>query len=520
MSLADDLARDGYAGPLRLFTPDQCAALLQRMRTETRRVNLWDKDRAVDGPAFYEAGTNAVLIETLRDMLGEDLVLWGASLIVKQGNEVHPFHSDVESMAPEGGFVTAWIGLSNTQRESGLKFIRGSHRYGVTAQEANHRRGIARDASSEDTALAAARELDADAELVQPDVSIGEAMLFDGRIWHGSRNEAGTTRTALLLQYARADRPVYLPAHFGWPIEHRAEPRPPVLVVSGKAPIGVNRVVTGPLQQVPNAAFALAPPPDVAPSRFASIGHFHGQTPALLDLEGHSSLLAPGQSPHPLHSHVEEEILVVLAGAAELHTAADGAGAGLVTSAMGPGDFAYYPARQWHTIVNSSDRPVLYTMLKWSGAAERKLRRGDELQLIRAGDMLRQAADPNAFNRGAVLDVASRWLGRLHGHVSVLAAGAGYEAHTDPYDVAILLIEGTIETLGQTLSAPALLYHPAGAPHGLRASGDGPARYLAFELHGAAADEPVSRRRLARLARRGKDLARKVLRPIKRLLRA
>ena len=30
----------------------------------------------------------------------------------------HPWHCDIESCAPEGGFVSVWIGLLNTQKES------------------------------------------------------------------------------------------------------------------------------------------------------------------------------------------------------------------------------------------------------------------------------------------------------------------------------------------------------------------------------------------------------------------
>jgi hypothetical protein len=41
--------------------------------------------------------------------------------------------------------------------------------------------------------------------------------------------------------------------------------------------------------------------------------------------------------------------------------------------------------------------------------------------------------------------------------------------------------------MGQTMTAPAFCYHPAGSLHGIRAIGDRPARYLVIEMHGERA---------------------------------
>ncbi len=69
----------------------------------------------------------------------------------------------------------------------------------------------------------------------------------------------------------------------------------------------------------------------------------------------------------------------------------------------------------------------------------------------------------------------------------MLQPGAGYEPHADPYDVAILLLSGTVETLDRTLTAPGVIYYCAGEPHGMRNVGQDPARYLVFEFHPGAA---------------------------------
>jgi len=492
----------GYAGPVAVFDAAECARLLSAFRAEAGRPKTWSKGWAASSPAFHRVASDPRILDLVRPTLGDDIVLWGASLIVKAESDIHPFHTDVESMTPEGGFVTVWIGLENTDRSSGLKFVPGSHRYGITLQELDHRAGVSRRDSTDETTLAAARQHDAAAEIVQPEVHDGEALVFDGRVWHGSHNKTKAVRTALLLQYARPDRPVRIPRTFTWPIEFHRSRKPPVVVVGGKGRREVNRIVRAPRRSkaVGNGVHLL--PPAVLPpgQSFASFPHFWGGTPALTDIECHSSLLAPGASPHALHQHIEEEILVVVSGTAELHVADDAAGnVNAERVRMGAGDFAYYPTGTYHTLSNAGDTPLLYTMFRWVNFGKPAERRAAPRAFIRAGDAI--ASAPPGI--GAPLwQVRTRWLKRLHAHVSVLAPGEGYQPHADRYDVAMLLLAGRVETLDREVSAPALLYHPARAEHGIRAGGDQQARYLVFELEGRPSPLAALARLQHRLANR------------------
>jgi hypothetical protein len=78
-------------------------------------------------------------------------------------------------------------------------------------------------------------------------------------------------------------------------------------------------------------------------------------------------------------------------------------------------------------------------------------------------------------------------LRRLHCHISLLEPGAGYDPHADAYDVAIVVLDGKVETLGQRVGPHATIFHPAGQLHGIRNPGTVPARYVVFEFHGAQA---------------------------------
>lgn len=242
------LVDQGYAGPIRLYSRQECATLMRRLTAERRALEAsWLKGYAAVGRTFYDVAADPRILDFIRPVLGPDIVLWGAQLIRKKGNEVHPFHTDAETSAPDGRFVSFWMGLENTGPSSGLMFVPGSHRFGTTIQEINARRGVTRNDSMGEQVLDAARAFAADPAIAQPPVSEGEALLFDGRAWHGSHNVGATSvRTALLLQYAAADNPVRMPSSFTWPLTFREDRLPPVLLVSGRAPAGVNEVVAPP----------------------------------------------------------------------------------------------------------------------------------------------------------------------------------------------------------------------------------------------------------------------------------
>jgi mannose-6-phosphate isomerase-like protein (cupin superfamily) len=510
-AITEPLARDGFAGPLPAFDAAECARLVKLLERERHKAKVWAKAAAVTGSTFFETATDPRILTPVRQFLGEDVILWGASLVIKRDAAVHPFHTDIESADPSGGFITVWIGLENTSRKTGLRFVRGSHIYGAAIQETNHRRGIDRHDSTDETTLSAAREYDAAASIAEPDVGDGDALFFDGRIWHGSHNRTRVPRTALLLQYARADKPVFIPRNFDWPFEHRTDERPPVLLVSGRAPMGINRMAKRPQRVVANAAHPLPRPVALAAQAFASIPHFEGQTPALDYMECHTSLLAPGASPHPLHSHDEEEILLVVSGEAEIHTADDAKGTNLQRNALRLGDFGYYPAHQFHTIVNASAAPVMYTMFKWRNEADRRASR-DALTFARASSRFEPGGSP--VYRTRVLEFGTRWLKRLQAHRTIAMPLSSYAAHADSYDVAIVLLEGAIETLGQRVDAPAVLYHPAGELHGLAVPGDVPARYVVFEFDGLHSRTPLAA--LRRLGLRATTFAKRAVNKIRR----
>ena len=85
-----------------------------------------------------------------------------------------------------------------------------------------------------------------------------------------------------------------------------------------------------------------------------------GNTEQLKGLTVGSLELKAGQSPHPPHTHPEEEVLVITDGHAEISVA------GKVTK-VGPGDVMYVGSNRLHGIVNKSPAPMTFYYVKWLG---------------------------------------------------------------------------------------------------------------------------------------------------------
>lgn len=489
-------ARDGFLGPVRLLTPPECGAVLKHLQSDQRPAPaVWSKGGAATDWVLSEIGAHSGLLQLLTPILGENIVLWGTQLVRRAPGEIHPWHVDIESSAPDGRFVTAWIGLENTSGASSLRLIAGSHLFGRSVQEMRAKDGCSRLETTTERVLEWARGADPDARLVEPEVSDGEAILFDGRMWHGSDNR-GTegTRSALLMQFAAADCPVRIPDPqvLDWPFRLLDSPRPPAVLVQGRSDGAKNRIVRPPKRPEPAAAAKLSssirqlqfPLAESSERGWQPHPLFRGSTAALDWMSCHAAVLSPGHSPHPPHAHQDEELLIVLDGEADLLIAARPEYEGARPVRAKAGDFAYYPAGQHHTIRNPAKSPVTYMMFRWN----RRVAAGRADRL--ATSLVRAPAAPaeNSGRKFAVRPVfegPTRWLRKLHCHTTRLEPGGGYPAHADAYDVAIFVQSGRVQTLGREVGPGGVIYYPAGEVHGMRNIGDEPANYIVFEFHGA-----------------------------------
>lgn len=232
-------------------------------------------------------------------------------------------------------------------------------------------------------------------------------------------------------------------------------------------------------------------------------------------LSCHASVLSPGCEPHAPHTHAEEEILIVLDGEPDL-VIVDGSEERV--ERVSPGTLVYYPRTQRHTIRNGTQRFATYLMFKWAGTEQVEAAPTLETGLHRFAERFSDPAGRGLAARG-LLEGPTAYLTKLHAHVTTLEPGGGYEPHDDPYDVAIVLLEGAVETQGERVQPVGVMFHPAGEPHGIRNVGSAAARYVVFEFHGGAAEPPTPAgddRLTARVPRTVRGAVRRLLTPGRR----
>jgi uncharacterized cupin superfamily protein len=536
--LASSFTERGYVAPLRLFSARESRDILARLMGHRCRPPLdWGKGWATSSLDYYALAAHDRLLDLARLLLGENVVLWGASLLARKHGALHPWHTDIESSAPDAETLSVWIGLAHTSPRSSLKLVPFSHRFGVTLQQAMQERGVERGDASDAVVADAAHARDARSGVTKLASRDGEAVLFDGRLWHGSLNlDRRGTRYAVLLQYAASTTAIRVPDlhRLAWPFHSHPLPKAPCIMVSGSDPGEVNRLVPAPAvasdQRLPALTSRVhslrLPLEQDAAAGWKPHPLFRGATADIKAMRCHASVLDPGRQPHPPHRHEDEELLIVLDGEAELVLEDYPRSGGTFVQAAGRGSFAYYPAGFAHTIRNSSDRPVTYLMFKW--VTDR--REWTEV-LPHHYVPFPEAQERNSYERAggwstqAVLDGQTKYLRHLHAHVSTLQPGAGYAPHVDAYDVAIVVMNGTVEARGEQVGRHGLLFFAAGEPHGMLNVGDRPASYLVFEFRGRHAermppeDSRVSRR-LWRAVRDPTRVGRAVARRARRRLAA
>ena len=216
---------------------------------------------------------------------------------------------------------------------------------------------------------------------------------------------------------------------------------------------------------------------------------FQGSTATLNHLSCHASTLACGFSPHAPHEHTDEEILIVLSGEIDIilkdrHASAQ---PGFYRKRLQKYDFVFYPANFAHSLETISEEPANYLMFRWRGPSAFKNNLLD-FCCFNAVPIRETANIKQSLSMQLMFEEPTQYLGKLHCHATSLASGSGYEPHLDPYDVAILLLEGEVETLGQIIKAPSVIFYEAGKPHGMSNPTDYTAKYLVFEFHRHSAE--------------------------------
>jgi mannose-6-phosphate isomerase-like protein (cupin superfamily) len=88
--------------------------------------------------------------------------------------------------------------------------------------------------------------------------------------------------------------------------------------------------------------------------------YLSGDTPGSSKFVTGRLVLDPGKTPHPPHTHLEEEVMVIEQGHGDIDVD------GKITR-VGPGSVMYTAPNVSHGIVNTGDTPIVFYFVKWAG---------------------------------------------------------------------------------------------------------------------------------------------------------
>ena len=235
----------GFCPPVPVFTSDEAHRFLRDVPVPDQSgAGDWQKGLALGSERVFEVAVHPRILERVRVFLGPNVLLWGATMISKPPDESLDWHSDVDSSAlPKGKALNVWVALQGAGLQSGLDLI------SFTQDPARPYQQVLAEDGQKKRVRAMARSEHDSVRIHQPELRDGEAVFFDGNLWHASRNHSQETQVALLLQYATPETPIRIAEGnpLDWPFRRLETPLPPTILVCGEDNTGVNHVVPAPL---------------------------------------------------------------------------------------------------------------------------------------------------------------------------------------------------------------------------------------------------------------------------------
>lgn len=128
---------DGFLFPYEVYTPEEAGNLWKKFNSLEKELGEEPQNRfrikaQLPFPWLCDVVSHPKLLDALEDLIGPNILCWGASFFTKKANDPRfiSWHTDsfVYGFEPSET-VTAWLGFNDSTKESGcLRYIPGSHK--------------------------------------------------------------------------------------------------------------------------------------------------------------------------------------------------------------------------------------------------------------------------------------------------------------------------------------------------------------------------------------------------------
>jgi len=210
--------RDGYVKGFRVFEPAEMGehrAHLDKILAETLAAGgtsySISSAHVKYGPV-WDLITHPRIVAYVKDILGEDVVGWGAHYFCKlpHDGKIVSWHQDASfwPLTPSKT-VTVWLAIDDADTDNAcMRFVAGSHRLGhLTYRMSENDEGSVLNQTVEGA--------EAFGDVIYDELKAGEISLHSDLLLHGSlANQSDRRRCGLTLRYASTD--VGSDPKFGW----------------------------------------------------------------------------------------------------------------------------------------------------------------------------------------------------------------------------------------------------------------------------------------------------------------
>jgi (S)-ureidoglycine aminohydrolase len=188
----------------------------------------------------------------------------------------------------------------------------------------------------------------------------------------------------------------------------------------------------------------------------------------------------PGKSPHALHKHDEEELLIIINGELKV-TIKDS------SKVLGPGSVALFIPGDEHMFLNTGTTKTSFYVLKYKSKAAVDIERAKKAGGSFVVDW--NSIEFKPHGRGGIRNFFERptaMLERFEMHVTTLNEGIkSHDPHTHSAEEIVLLVNGNTEMQiaqsHQKANAGDLIYLSSNILHAIENIGKEPSTYFAFQ---------------------------------------
>jgi hypothetical protein len=247
----------GFVGPYRLFEPETVDCITRELVAEKSkffffnrilsripvlknhlkelrwRAGRWHKGIHAISSKIYQISKEPAVLDRVASIVGDNVILWGSLVLTIKPSDNPGWHVDAECRdweLMEGASV--WVALSNVDEDSCMRVITRSHNLSASPEDLG-KRGTP--IVNDNAAIEAAKQLDPQCECISVNTKPGEFFIFAKGLWHTGK-KTNKVRNSLLLQYAKPDTTVRIPASFDYPVVWDTRPVPCVLVKGQSSP--------------------------------------------------------------------------------------------------------------------------------------------------------------------------------------------------------------------------------------------------------------------------------------------